>query len=82
VAPSDEVLDRRGGDAGASRFRLSHSMAICLPTSSQSPRCSAPRIATAVSRIRSKQSKMCGSPSMCRWVISQLLVPECRGAPV
>ena len=67
---------------GASRFRFSHSIAICRPTSSQSPRSSAARMATAVSRIRSKQSKMCRSPSMCRLVISQLFVPELRGAPV
>ena len=39
-------------------------------------------MAAAVSRIRSKQSKMCRSPSMCRFVISQLFVPEFLGAPV
>jgi len=40
------------------------------------------RNAAAVSRMRSKQSKMCWSPSMCLLVISQLLVPELRGSPV
>ena len=49
---------------GASRLRLSHSVAICRPTSSQSPRSSAVRSATAVSLMRSKQSKMKASPSM------------------
>ena len=42
---------------GASRLRFSHSSAIARPTPSQSPRASASRIAAAVSRMRSKQSK-------------------------
>ena len=67
---------------GARRLRLSHSVAMWRPTSSQSPRSSATRIAAAVSRMRSKQSKMCRSPSIWRLVISQLLVPEFRGSPV
>ena len=67
---------------GASRLRFSHSSAMARPVASQSPRASAARIAAAVSRIRSKQSKTCASPSMCFLVISQLFVPELRGAPV
>jgi hypothetical protein len=39
-------------------------------------------MSAAVSRMRSKQSKMNRSPSMWRLVISQLLVPEFRGSPV
>ena len=38
--------------------------------------------AAAVSRIRSKQSKIWRSPSRCFLVISQLFVPELRGSPV
>lgn len=67
---------------GASRLRFSHSVASCLATSSQCPATSAARIPTAVSRMRSKQSNTCVSPSMWRLVISQLLVPEFRGSPV
>src|SRR6185312_14217588 len=43
---------------GARRLRLSHSLSICRPTSSQSRCSSALRSAAAVSRIRSKQSKI------------------------
>jgi hypothetical protein len=65
---------------GARRLRFSHSVvrdaAVALIAGQGLA------MAAAVSRIRSKQSKTCWSPSMCRLVMSQLLVPELRGSPV
>ena len=87
VAPAAVARAMRSSMAGvvtpgARRLRLSHSSAIARATASQSPAVSAVRIVAAVSRMRSKQSKMNRSPSMWRLVISQLFVPELRGSPV
>jgi hypothetical protein len=60
---------------------LSHSLAICRPISSVAALKRRAHRDGSVG-IRSKQSKMCRSPSIWRLVISQLLVPELRGAPV
>ena len=67
---------------GASRLRFSHSSATWRPTSGQSRRSSAVRIATAMSRMRAKRSLDLRSPSMWRLVTSQLLMPELRDALV
>ena len=68
---------------GASRFRFSHSAAIWRPTSSQS---------LALERLAHRDGDVADplearlnaarSPSMWRLVISQLLMPELRDAPV
>ncbi len=83
IGARDEVVDVRRRDAGrqplAVRPLLRQMPARCRP----SRRVRAPRAcAAAVSRMRSKQSKTCRSPSMWRFMMSQLLVPELRGAPV
>ena len=67
---------------GARRLRLSHSIAICRPTSSQSPALErgahrGGRVADPLEAVEDVRS-----PSRCRLVISQLFVPELRGAPV
>ena len=68
---------------GARRLRLSHSSARWraggVPVAALERRRAS---RAAVSRMRSKQSKTCRSPSMWRFMMSQLFVPELRGAPV
>ena len=67
---------------GASRVRARHSSASDAPAAAQSWRSSAARRPAAAVTMRVEAAVTCGSPSMRRLVISQLLIPELRGAPV
>ncbi len=79
----DQVVDRRRRDAGREPLAVvplhGDLPADLVPVAALERRRASP---TAVSRMRSKQSKMWRSPSRWRLVISQLFVPEFRGAPV
>ncbi len=68
--------------AGASWVRARHSSARAAPAAGQSPRSSAARRpGGGARRWRRSRRVTCGSPSIRRLVISQLLMPEARGAP-